>query len=128
MRKPLTALAALAAVAVLPPGSAQAASRYCSPSGDYCTAVERRDGRVILRVDTFSFREYTLCVTPPRGRGTCRGFRLRRDSGGLYRSAVRWDRYFPNRGAGAYAVRWKVGGGRIGPVLSFRRSAASRSG
>ena len=108
----------------LPPAS-RGGSAHCSPTGDYCTKVERRDGRVLLRIDTFSFRAYTLCVTPPRGRGSCRNFTLRRDRHGVYRSAVRWSRYFPNRGAGAYAVRWKVEGTRIGPVLSFRRRATS---
>jgi len=122
MRGRVIAVLALAS-ALAVPGPAGAASAYCSPSGDYCTRVERRDGRIFLRIDTFSFRRYTLCVTPPRGRGSCRDFRLRADSQGLYRSAVRWDRYFPNRGAGAYAVRWKVAGARIGPVLSFRRRA-----
>lgn len=111
----------------LPAASAQAASSYCPPSGDYCVEIVKRDGRVLFRIGTFSFRDYTLCVTPPRGRGSCRDFRLRRDTHDVYRSVVRWDRHFPNRGAGAYAVRWKVAGARIGPVLSFRRRAAGAS-
>jgi hypothetical protein len=121
MRRTLLTLTVLSLVAA--PAIAKATPAYCSPTGDFCMKIAKRDGRVFFDIGTFSFRDYSLCVTPPRGRGTCHDFRLRRRSHEIYRSVVRWDAHYANHGAGTYAVRWKVEGSRIGPVLSFRRQA-----
>ena len=102
--------------------AAEARSAYCSPTGDWCTEVLKRDGRVYLRLATFSFRgTVRVCVTPPRGDRTCRRSRLRRNRENVHVSSVRWDRRFPTRGRGTYRVRWYYDGNRLGPALSFRR-------
>ena len=101
--------------------AAQAASSYCSPSGDYCTQVKKKDGRVYLRLGTFSFRGWVrVCVRDPRGRRVCRASRLR-SRRGLYRSSILWNRRYPGGGRGVYRVRWYWEGNRLGPALTFRR-------
>jgi hypothetical protein len=120
MRKALLVVA-LAALAVPAAASGKIVASYCSPeTGDYCVAIKRDNGHVYFDVGTFSFRSYTLCVTPPKGRGECKSFKLRR-SQGWYRSIVRWDRQFTNRGPGSYRVRWKVSGSTIARLSFVRR-------
>jgi hypothetical protein len=101
-------------------GSAGAASRYCSPTGDYCTSTTRQSGAVFLRLTTFSFSgRLRICVTDPRSRRVCRTFTLRRH-GGTWQVSVRWHRRYPNGGPGRYRVEFLTGGTRLGPVLDFR--------
>jgi hypothetical protein len=102
--------------------AAEARSSYCSRTGDYCTQVKRKSGRVYLGLSTFSFRgRYRLCVTTPVRERTCRVARLRRGAHGIYSSTVRWSKRFPKAGRGSYRVRWYYGGSQLGPALSFRR-------
>jgi hypothetical protein len=113
----LTALAGLCALAP----SAAAQTSYCSPSGDLCTGIVRPGDEAVLRIATFAHRgRYRLCVTAPEGSQTCRRFRLRRISGDLYGSRVRWRRHFPDEGRGIYRVRWQQSGANLGPRLRFR--------
>jgi hypothetical protein len=110
-----------AAVALVLAAGAQSAyrDRYCSPTGDYCTAATRSGGAVKLRLATFSFSgRYKLCVKPSVGARACKSFPLRRRSG-QWVSDVPWYRHFPNRGAGVYTVTWFYGGTQLGPRLSF---------
>lgn len=117
---PSALLTAIAAVCVLAP-SAAAQTSYCSPSGDLCTGIVRPGDGAILRIATFAHRgRYRLCVTAPDGSRTCRRFRLRRISGDLHGSRVRWRRHFPHEGPGLYRVRWQQSGGNLGPRLRFR--------
>lgn len=122
MRKLMTvATVALAAVAMAAP-AAEARSGYCSPSGDYCTSVSRPNGKVLLRIGTFSFSgKVRLCVRPPRGDATCKLFRLRRSGGGILAASKGWAKHFPDRGKGTYRVRWQKFGGNLGPALTFKR-------
>ena len=117
----LVILAASTLVGTLSPVSAVASPAYCSPTGDYCIAVKRPSGRIVLRIGTFSFRRYTLCVTDPAGVRTCKPFGLKRTRAGLYESKVHWRAHFPDRGPGLYRVRWRVSGANIGRILRFRR-------
>ncbi len=88
--------------------AAEARSSYCSASGDYCRSAKRRNGDVLLRIDTFSFSGcYRLCLRAPDRTASCKRFRLRRGRAGIYSSAKGWSRHFPNRGAGVYRVRWQ---------------------
>jgi hypothetical protein len=114
------ALVAAAAALVLAAGAQSAyRDKYCSPTGDYCTAATRSAGAVKLRLATFSFSgRYMLCVKPSTGAKTCKTFPLTRRSG-QWVSEVRWYRHFPNRGTGIYTVTWLYGGQRLGPPLSF---------
>jgi hypothetical protein len=117
----LAALLATAAVALALAAAASSASRdrYCSPTGDYCTAATRSAGAVKLRLATFSFSgRYRLCVKPASGAQTCKRFPLRR-RGEQWVSEVLWYRNFPNRGSGIYTVTWFYGGVRLGPPLKF---------
>ena len=102
--------------------AAEARSTYCSPSGDLCYGALKRGGRVYLQIDLAAryFSKYSLCVTPPRGRGECNSFRIRK-RGALYGSTVRWSLHFPNRGRGTYRARWRLEGDPLGPSVSFRR-------
>jgi hypothetical protein len=110
-------LAVLAAAALSLPAP------YCSPSGDLCYAVVRRQGQIVLRIDTIEryFPRYTLCVTSPRGRRACGSFPIFRNRS-LWTSAVRWQRQFPDHGPGRYRVSWRLGSRPLGPALTFRRS------
>jgi hypothetical protein len=117
----LAALLATAAVALALAAAASSASRdrYCSPTGDYCTAATRSAGAVKLRLATFSFSgRYRLCVKPASSAQTCKRFPLRR-RGEQWVSEVLWYRNFPNRGSGIYTVTWFYGGVRLGPPLKF---------
>lgn len=59
MKRLLLVVFALACVCLLAPAGALAKQHvvdsYCSPSGDYCTAVVRSHGRVKLVLRTFPF-------------------------------------------------------------------------
>ena len=110
-------LALLAAAALSSP-----VATYCSPSGDVCYGIQRRNGAIVLRIDTFAryFPRYSLCVTPPRGRRVCGSFPVFK-RGRLWGSTVRWRRQFPDRGPGRYRVMWRLATGPLGPTLDFRR-------
>jgi hypothetical protein len=110
------------ALLLLSAATAEARSSYCSPTGDYCTSVQKKRGDVLLRVATFSFRgSVRLCVRAPDGTATCKRFRLLRGRAGIYASTKGWKRHFPDKGHGVYRVRWQAGGANLGPRLSFRR-------
>ena len=100
---------------------AAAKESYCSPTGDYCTSVAKRQGVRYLRLGTFSFTgRVRICVRDPSAARVCHSFRLRR-SGPLYEVKLIWKRHYPNRGAGTYRVTFFYGTTRLGPVLAFRR-------
>lgn len=107
-------------------GSAVATTKpvgsYCSPSGDLCFGVARKNGAVSLDLTTFAqyFTRYTLCVKPPDRASTCRSFPIR-NKGRFYKSSVLWHRNYPNRGPGRYRVTWKFQQ-PLGPTLSFMLS------
>lgn len=101
-----------------PTASAGLIDGYCSPTGDYCTAVKKRNGKVKLEIATFSFRDYLLCATGPAGTD-CLQARTDPDKGGLFTDRVDAERRFP-QGPGQYKARWKVGGSFLGPALKFR--------
>ena len=73
MRHPVPAAVLLCALALTLPAAAQARPNYCSPTGDYCTSVVQRGGKITLRLATFSFRgPARLCVTGPDGGTDCK--------------------------------------------------------
>lgn len=106
------------ALAMAATASAGTIDSYCSPSGDYCTAVAKRDGKVKLEVATFSFREYLVCVTGPAGTD-CLQARTNPTAQGGYSDRIDAKRRF-DQGPGRYKVRWKVQGSFLGPELKFR--------
>jgi hypothetical protein len=125
-RRYAAVIAALSVCLLLaaPPASAKIRTldSYCSPSGDYCTAVQRRDGRVNLLIRTFSFRgRYRLCVRPPGGRRECRSFKLVATRHGIFASRIDLSRNFSLRARGRYAVSWRKGRTKLGPTLHFRK-------
>jgi hypothetical protein len=116
-------LLAVALAALVLPSAAQAASTYCSPTGDYCYSARDERGVVRIRLSTFSFTDpVNVCVSHLKGR-TCHRFRPRTQKHGLYGFAIRWSAYFPNHGAGNYRVRFALGIGTsgLGPGVSFKR-------
>ena len=63
-------------------GPAQAAPKivdsYCSPTGDFCQSVVRKDGRLRANISTFSFSGiYRLCVRAPGTAWNCKTFSLK---------------------------------------------------
>jgi hypothetical protein len=98
-------------------------SRFCSPTGDYCTeTIKSKRDVVYLQLRSISFNgRYTLCVTPPAGKTDCRFFTLRR-SGDRFVSQVRWSTNFPDGGVGRYKVVWRLGPDQLGPPLGFRNA------
>jgi hypothetical protein len=122
MRPFAVALVTVLAGLGLGAGTASAASQHCSSTGDVCYGARTAGGVVRLRLDTFSFTQpVRVCVTPPRGARACKAFRLFRRPAGLYGMNARWSAHFPDRGAGAYRVRFLVGGTAIGPAVTFTR-------
>lgn len=119
MRK-VFVLALLAGVLV--PGTAQAHSTYCSPTGDYCTGVVNGKRGIALRISTFSFSgRYRLCVRGPDGKANCGRFSLMKTKRGIFQSTKGWRKNFPDRGRGTYRVRWQKFGRNLGPALMFTR-------
>jgi hypothetical protein len=96
-------------------------SRYCSPTGDFCThTIKSSKGVIYLQLASVSLSgRYTVCVTTPAGKEDCRRFTLRRN-GDQFVSNVRWAANFPNGGLGRYGVVWKLGRQKLGPMLGFR--------
>lgn len=121
MRRLIPLLALTGALLALTAGPAMA-NGYCSPTGDYCMSAAKKKGAVRISLATFSFRgRVRVCVTAPDGAKACKRFELelRRPDADVYSFDVRWDRYFPDGGAGRYRVRFSQQGNRIGRVLRF---------
>jgi hypothetical protein len=97
---------------------------HCSPSGDVCQSTRLVEGVRRLRIGLFAkfFDQYRLCVKAPDGSRTCRVFEIR-DKGATFGSSVRWGRYFPLKGFGAYVVTWWTGEQKVGRTLGFHRKA-----
>ena len=107
------------------PATAQGAKlidSYCSPTGDYCQYVIRKEGKIKFEMRQFPLRgEYNLCVKPPRESFTCKTFRWRK-SGPIFKSTVTFSRHFPSKKRGRYKVQWRsTDGFKIGKTLSFRK-------
>ena len=127
MRTPRRLVLPLALVALLAFYAGPAEGRtviksWCSESGDVCTAVTKKGGKLKLEMATFSFRgEYRLCVRNPSGVKRCRSFKLRGpDKFSLYSDRVGFAGNFPSNKPGKYKATWYKSGGRIGPGLKFK--------
>ena len=94
---------------------------YCSDSGDLCQSTRKVDGvrKLGLLLAAKDFRRFHICVTDPDGYESCVPFRVRSHDDGTFGRDVRWRKFFPYGGKGAYTVRWVVDGTRIGKVLGF---------
>lgn len=95
-------------------------NEFCSESGDVCTDTHKVDGVRKLRIGTAAkyFSHYKLCVTAPDDSRECKRFEIHK-SGAGYGDTVNWAKQFPNKGEGAYTVRWKAQGNYITPKLGF---------
>jgi hypothetical protein len=108
------------ALAATPAAISKPRTNYCSPSGDYCTAVKGKPGSPRFDIGSFAFRgPYQLCVSAPDGSRACQNFRLKPTKKGFYRSVVQWRGVFPDLGPGRYFVAWSLQGAKLGPRLSF---------
>ena len=118
----IAAIASASALLLVAPVGAEARSSYCSPTGDYCTQVFKRNGHRHFQLRTFSYRgEVKICVAAPNGVKACRKRRLRSRSRGIWVATIRWDTDYPSGGRGTYRVRFYWQGTRLGPALSFKR-------
>ena len=111
-------LAVLAALALAP--GAQARSSYCSPTGDFCQLIYKKNGTRYLEMRAFGdYGVNEVCVAHTTN--VCHSTRLRERSNGIFVSRVNWNRRFPRQGKGRYRVRGLADGDRIGAVLTFKR-------
>ncbi|MDP9492514.1 MAG: hypothetical protein M3P42_10015 [Actinomycetota bacterium] len=118
MRLPVIFLVGLAVLALV--ASANAASSYCSPTGDYCTSTQRQSGAVYLRLSSFNnIGAIRICVTDPKKTRVCRTFALTK-RGEMWQVNVRWRSRYPSAGPGRYLVGFFLGQTRLGPLLDFR--------
>ena len=117
----VTAIAAGLAVVASPAQAHHRDNAYCNPTGDLCQSTAKVDGVRRLQIRTFDrlFARYKVCVTAPDDSRTCRRFRMRDAGEDSWASSIRWSRHFPYRGEGAYTVRWRVQGAKIGESLGF---------
>jgi hypothetical protein len=130
-----TALAVLPLVlATATPGAGETGAApktiasYCSPSGDVCYGILKRNGKVSLEITTAAryFNRYTLCVRrlPPRSTPAyaqrCGSFPVFRQSGSTWGSRVNYARQYPLTFAGSYRVTWKLAGSALGPALRLK--------
>ena len=106
------------ALGLMAPAGASVADSYCSPTGDYCTAVLKKHGRIKLEIRTFSFERYELCV---RGDGVkrCEIRSVQMIGDGVMADRVDAAREFI-RVPGEYKAVWRFDGTRLGPGLRFR--------
>jgi len=102
---------------------------YCSPSGDYCTFVLRRDHTIIFKIRAFAdyFGTADACVT--KETRVCHSRSPQEAADGIYQWSIRWQGNYPREGAGIYTVRWlDESGDRIGKALHFERRSGSPTG
>jgi len=95
---------------------------YCSGSGDYCTEIRERNGRIKFEIRAFAeyFDAYKVCVKRPDGKRQCKESKLHR-AGDLYKDRIDWRRHFDGAGSGRYKVVWRIAGGvRLGDPLFFK--------
>lgn len=98
----------LVAVVLIIASTAQAGSRYCTESGDYCAKVST-NGVIRFTLTSFAITgKYTLSVRSPDGKVDAKKFTLRRQKGGIFTSSVRWSKHFRHRGEGAYSINWEL--------------------
>jgi hypothetical protein len=122
-RLTIAALVLVVGTGMLPTGSASAdhfPHTKCDPSGDSCVSVRKIDGRRMLRLGLLFryFPKHEVCVKGPDGGRTCRNYRTRRMSTGIWGSSVDWRENYPFQGRGTYRVVWRAQGHAIG-VLKF---------
>ena len=75
----------------------------------------------MLRIATAAeyFENYKVCVTAPDDSRACRNGKMRDgDDDGIWTGSINWAKRFPNKGPGAYSVRWSSDGYRS-PRLGF---------
>jgi hypothetical protein len=107
-------------LALVGTADARVLKSYCSPSGDYCTAVSKSRGQYYLGIATFSFTgRYRLCARHvDSGQKICKRFRLRRRNG-TYRSNRNFGADFNPPPNSRYCVTWHKAGSRLGKPLCF---------
>ena len=117
------ALFAFVAIATVPQSAYATvnADSYCSPTGDWCSAVMLSRRGKIISFGTFSFRgSVRVCVRKSGSRKTdCKYLSLRPDVGSLYTASGLYGRDWPLRGHGHFRVSFESDGYRLGRVLEF---------
>jgi hypothetical protein len=93
-------------------------------TGDICQSSQRVDGRRKFRIASGEkyFGRFKLCVTAPDGSHECKRFRMR-DEGAVWARSISWTANYPDKGKGAYSVRWRPykGDGQYGRRLGFHQ-------
>lgn len=119
----LASLVLLVLVPVAPSASAATVvDSYCSPSGDYCTSViKKQNGTIAFRIRAFAnyWGAATACVR--KQTRVCHTRQPVQDSHGIFIWRISWQDNYPDQGPGKYTVAWRADGGRIGHLLHFHR-------
>jgi len=118
MAMTLTLLVPLAA----PAGATTLLDSYCSPSGDYCTFVVKKDGgAIVFKIRAFAnyFGKAEPCVT--KETRVCHSRRPHLEAHGIFVWSIRWQGNYPNQGEGEYTMAWRDEGALIGHRLHFMR-------
>jgi len=121
--KRLTLLLVVVAGLLIPASAeAKVVKSFCSPSGDFCQYIMRKDNRIKFEMRQFPLQgKYRLCVKPPRRGYICKTFRWRK-SGPIFKSVVDFNRQFPSGRRGRYKVQWRTSDGyKLGKTLSFKK-------
>ena len=97
---------------------------HCSPTGDYCIAIERKQGEIYASLRTFSFRgQYKLCLKAPLNDRECGWWKLHKRPHGIYAGKVSLRKRYFTTGPGRYTVSWFGEDERqIGRGLHFGKS------
>jgi hypothetical protein len=96
---------------------------YCSPSGDICQEITiSKKGKIKFGLTSFTaavMGDYTLCVKGPATK-ECNDFVLEQlPDEEAWADRVNWADNFPSTHFGAYVVKWKYQGERLGKKLHF---------
>ena len=115
--KALVLALSVGALSLIPATSqaGHAPNSYCSESGDVCASARKIDGKRLLKIATAAeyFETYKVCVTAPDDSKVCRRGTMRDGDGdGIFVGKMSWAKRFPNKGPGAYSVRWTADGFR----------------
>lgn len=99
--------------------AAEAASSFCSETGDFCTSAAKKNGTRTLAISTFAHRgKVAICVQAGSAEPVCKS-RALKGKKGLYSASIKWSANYPRTPKGQRKVTFTIDGSMIGPALTF---------
>lgn len=119
-RKTVAALTLATALTLGSASTVDAASGFCSETGDFCTSATKTKGVRQLWIGTFAHRgSVDICVKAAGdGEAVCKSRKLR-EKKSLYSASVKWSTNYPREPKGKRTVTFSIDGSQIGPALTF---------